>query len=231
MTTVEVLDLKHEYKLGQTVVPVLKGISFKLKKGDFVCLYGPSGSGKSTILNLIGGLDKPSSGKIFVEQEEVTSFNEQQLALYRQQKIGFIFQSFNLIPTLSALKNVELPLIFAGVSETKRREMAEQLLQAVGLSDRLAHKPTELSGGEQQRVAIARALVNDPTLILADEPTGNLDTKTSLEILNLLKKTNQKTKQTFIVVTHDPEVAAFADKILRLRDGILVSEEIKGEKV
>lgn len=218
---VEVTDLVQEFKMGDVVVPALRGVSFEIAKGEFVCLFGPSGSGKSTLLNLIGGLDKFVSGRIVVEGMDISTLDEKELARYRRKRLGFIFQSYNLIPTMTARQNVELPLIFNGVNPAARREAAEATLKSVGLERRLDHKPTELSGGEQQRVSIARALINTPSVVLADEPTGNLDTATGKEILDLLKETCRAREQTFIVVTHDPEVAKYADKVLRLRDGRL----------
>lgn len=218
---VEVTDLVQEFKMGDVVVQALRSVSFTIEKGEFVCLFGPSGSGKSTLLNLIGGLDRFVSGNITVEGQDIGALDERQLAKYRQEKIGFIFQSYNLMGTLSARQNVELPLIFAGVDAAVRREKAAAALAAVGLAHRLEHKPTELSGGEQQRVSVARALINNPGVVLADEPTGNLDTVTGKEILDLLKATCRREEQTFIVVTHDSEVAKYADKVLRLRDGEL----------
>jgi len=222
---VKITDLVQEFKMGEVLVSALRGVSFSIPKGHFVSIIGPSGSGKSTLLNLIGGLDKFKSGKIIVGDVDISTLNEKQLADYRKKKVGFVFQSYNLIPTLSALENVELPLIFAGAPKKKRDEKAKEALEAVGLSQRMEHKPTELSGGEQQRVSLARALINDPAIILADEPTGNLDTKTSHEILKLLKELNEKNHQTFIIVTHDPEVSQYADRVFHIRDGLIEKEE------
>lgn len=219
---IQVIDLVQEFKLGEIIVSALRGVSFEIKKGEFVCLFGPSGSGKSTLLNLIGGLDRFTAGKIIVDGQDVGLLNEVQLAKYRQRTIGFVFQSYNLIPTLTALQNVEYPLIFAGVSPAERRTKALKALEAVKLGHRLAHKPTELSGGEQQRVSIARAIINQPLVILADEPTGNLDTKTGQKIMGLLKEMNIENKQTFIIVTHDSDVSQYADRILFIKDGLLV---------
>lgn len=219
---VQVINLVQEFKLGEVIVPVLRGVGFEIKKGEFICLYGPSGSGKSTLLNLIGGLDRYTSGKIIVNGLDIGTLNDTQLAQYRQKTVGFVFQSYNLIATLTAQKNVEMPLIFSGISPAERKERARAALEAVKLGHRLEHKPTELSGGEQQRVCIARALINQPLIILADEPTGNLDTKTGQEIMELLKEMNQKNAQTFIVVTHDPDVSKYADRILYIKDGLLV---------
>lgn len=222
---VKVTNLVQEFKMGEVVVPALRGVNFSIPKGHFVSIIGPSGSGKSTLLNLIGGLDRFISGKIVVDNVDISTLSEKQLAEYRKKKVGFVFQSYNLIPTLTALQNVELPLIFAGVSKEKRDKRAKEVLEAVRLSERTEHKPTELSGGEQQRVSLARALVNEPAIILADEPTGNLDTSTSHEILKLLKELNERNHQTFIIVTHDPEVSQYADKAIHIRDGLIEKEE------
>jgi putative ABC transport system ATP-binding protein len=222
MAAVEVNDLVKSFKLGRVVVPALRGVSFSLAMGEFACVIGPSGSGKSTLLNLIGGLDRFNHGRILVDGVNIAELNEDKLAHYRQKKVGFIFQSYNLIPTLTALGNVELVLLFAGVGKGLRQQRSREMLEAVGLGERMGHRPTELSGGEQQRVAIARALINQPAVMLADEPTGNLDTKTSQEIMGLMRTMNKRYNQTFIVVTHDTEVAEHADRVLHIRDGRLL---------
>jgi len=222
MAAVEVSDLVKSFKLGKILVPALRGVSFSLVAGEFACVMGPSGSGKSTLLNLIGGLDRFNRGRILVDGVDIVTLNEDELAHYRQKEVGFIFQSYNLIPTLTALGNVELALLFAGVDKKERLQRSRDVLETVGLGERLDHRPTELSGGEQQRVAIARALINQPSLMLADEPTGNLDTQSGKEIMELLRTMNKRYRQTSIVVTHDAEVAEQADRVLHIRDGRLV---------
>jgi len=224
--SIETCDLRHTFKLGKIDVPVLHGINFEIKSGEFVALCGASGSGKSTLLNLIGGLTKPTSGKIIINGKDITTLNENQLCLFRQKNLGFIFQSYNLIPSLTALENVELTLIFAGLPPKERKEKAKVFLELVGLADRMHHKPNELSGGQQQRVSVARALVNNPAIILADEPTGNLDSQNGQEIMNLMRKLNLEEKRTFLVVTHDLSLAKLADRIIYLRDGLVVEEEV-----
>jgi putative ABC transport system ATP-binding protein len=216
---VRTVGLARRYKMGDTFVDALQGVDLEIGRGEFVALVGPSGSGKSTVLNLIGGLDRPTAGEIWIDGTELSARDEKALTRHRRQHVGFVFQSFNLLPRLTAEENVALPLMFGGVAEKERRARARELLERVGLAERLTHRPTQLSGGEQQRVAIARALVGRPALLLADEPTGNLDTTTGVEIMRLLKELNQGYGLTLIVVTHDPEVAAFADRVVRLRDG------------
>ena len=216
---VRAVGLTRRYKMGNTFVDALQGANLTLTRGEFVALVGPSGSGKSTVLNLIGGLDRPTSGEVWIDGTELGSSDERTLTRHRRQHVGFVFQSFNLLSRLTAEENVALPLMFSGVPEKERRARARALLQRVGLGARLTHRPTQLSGGEQQRVAIARALVAQPALLLADEPTGNLDTATGAEIMGLLKELNQEQGLTLLVVTHDTEVAAFADRVVRLRDG------------
>jgi putative ABC transport system ATP-binding protein len=216
---VRAVGLARRYKMGDTFVDALQGANLTLTRGEFVALVGPSGSGKSTVLNLIGGLDRPTSGEVWIDGTELGSSDERTLTRHRRQHVGFVFQSFNLLSRLTAEENVALPLMFSGVPEKERRARARALLQRVGLGARLTHRPTQLSGGEQQRVAIARALVAQPALLLADEPTGNLDTATGAEIMGLLKELNQEQGLTLLVVTHDTEVAAFADRVVRLRDG------------
>jgi putative ABC transport system ATP-binding protein len=216
---VRAVGLTRRYRMGDTFVDALRGVDLTVTRGEFVALVGPSGSGKSTVLNLIGGLDRPTSGEIWIDGAELGGSDEKTLTHHRRQHVGFVFQSFNLLPRLTAEENVALPLMFSGVPERERLVRARMLLERVGLGARLTHRPTQLSGGEQQRVAIARALVGQPVLLLADEPTGNLDTATGAEIMHLLKELNQKHSLTLLVVTHDPEVAAFANRTVKLRDG------------
>lgn len=222
---VQIKDLIQEFKLGEVTVKALRGVSLDLRKGKFYSIIGPSGSGKSTLLNLIGGLDTFISGKIIVNGEELSKMSENQLAKYRLRHVGFVFQFFNLIPTLTALKNVELPLIFSRVQPGERNKMAKSVLKKVGLGGRMNHRPTELSGGEQQRVSLARALINNPEIILADEPTGNLDTNTGREIMKLIADLNQVDGKTIILVTHDQEVSHYAYQIINLRDGLIENVE------
>jgi len=216
---IRVVNLTRTFEMGETTVEALRGVNLTVGQGEFVALVGPSGSGKSTVLNLIGGLDRPNEGQIWLDGLELTAQDERGLTAHRRRRVGFVFQSFNLLPRLTALENVALPLMFGGVPERERLARARTLLEQVGLGGRLSHRPTQLSGGEQQRVAIARALVAEPLLLLADEPTGNLDTCTGGEIMGLLKTLNARRGLTLLVVTHDPEVAAFADRLVRLRDG------------
>jgi len=221
---IKVEDLWKIYQLGEVQVEALRGVSFEIEEGEFVAIMGPSGSGKSTLMNILGCLDRPTRGRYFLDGQEVSQLNENQLAQVRNKKIGFIFQSFNLLPRLTALQNVELPLIYAGIPSQKRKEQAIKSLEAVGLGDRIHHYPNQLSGGQQQRVAIARALVNDPSIILADEPTGNLDTRSSEEIMHILQELNQEGK-TIVLVTHERDIASHTHRILHFRDGQLVDNE------
>ena len=216
-----VKDVKKSYRMGKVLVPALRGVSFEVEEGELVTIFGPSGSGKSTLLHLIGCLDRPDEGEILIDGANVLKMSDDELAELRLKKIGFVFQFFNLLPRLTALKNVQLPLTIAGASEGEALEKAEEMLRLVGLEARMNHKPFELSGGEQQRVAIARALINNPKIVLADEPTGNLDTKTGWEIIQLMKKLNEDKGQTFVVVTHDPHISETADRIIYLKDGLV----------
>lgn len=216
---IHIEGLARHYRVGQQEVRALDGVDLTIQRSEFVALVGPSGSGKSTLLNLLGGLDRPSSGEIDVAGLELGKATDNQLVAYRRERIGFIFQSFNLLATRSAVENVEIPLMLAEVKPRARRERALQLLQSVGLAARANHKPNELSGGEMQRVAVARSLANDPVLLLADEPTGNLDSNTGKGILDLLRETVRDRKVTLVLVTHDMQVAAFADRVVHMLDG------------
>lgn len=218
----KVLGIKKEFQQGNKIFRALNGVSFEVAKGDFVCIMGPSGSGKSTLLHLIGGLDIPTGGKIFINGDDLNSFSEEQLDQYRRKRVGFVFQFFNLLPTLSAEENVSLPLLLDGYSRIKSKEKAKALLKRVGLLEKSEHRPDQLSGGEMQRVAIARALVADPSLILADEPTGNLDSKTSEDILKLLLNLKQEYGQTIIMVTHNEHIGKVGDRILYIEDGLMI---------
>ncbi|MFA8299531.1 MAG: ABC transporter ATP-binding protein [Hyphomicrobiales bacterium] len=216
-------EIVRNFKVGTEVVKALRSVSLNIEKNEFVALMGPSGSGKSTLMNLLGCLDTPTSGRYFLSSKDVSSLDDNQLAEIRNFEIGFIFQTFNLLPRSTALENVMLPLIYAGVSKEERKKRAEETLINVGLEDRMHHKPNELSGGQRQRVAVARALVNKPSLILADEPTGNLDSKTSVEIMGLLEEIH-KMGNTIVVVTHEEDIALHAHRIIRLRDGVIESD-------
>ncbi|MFA9454007.1 MAG: ABC transporter ATP-binding protein [Candidatus Aminicenantaceae bacterium] len=224
---IELDNVAKVYEMGETQVSALKSVTYTIRKGDLLAIMGPSGSGKSTLMNIIGCLDKPSSGRYFLDGKEISTFDRNQLAEIRNKKIGFVFQNFNLLARTSALENTELPLLYSDVTAKKSRELALKSLEIVGLKGREHHKTNQISGGEKQRVAIARALVNSPAVILADEPTGNLDTKTGNEIMKIFTDLNEKEGITIILVTHDPEVAEVAKKIMYLRDGLV--ERIEGE--
>jgi putative ABC transport system ATP-binding protein len=223
---IQIDNLTKTYVVGETEVHALRGVSYRLETGEFLAIMGPSGSGKSTLMNIIGCLDKPTSGQYLLEGEEVSKFSRDKLAHIRNRKIGFVFQTFNLLPRTSALENTELPLLYSSHIPSKlRRELALKALESVGLGDRAHHKTNQLSGGEQQRIAIARALLNNPSLILADEPTGNLDTKTSNEIMSIFTHLNEEKKITMVMVTHEPDIACYAQKRLYMRDGKILREE------
>lgn len=223
-TLIEARDLVKHYRMGEEIVHALDGVSFEIARGGYCAIVGPSGSGKSTLMNILGGLDKPTGGRIVIDGADIGALDDEGLALFRNRTIGFVFQSFNLLPRLTALENVELPLIYAGMPSAERREQATKLLTRVGLGARMDHKPTQLSGGQQQRVAIARALAGGPALILADEPTGALDTNTGQEILALFGELNRE-GTTVVVVTHDLEVAAATKRTIEMRDGHIVSDQ------
>lgn len=222
---IQLENVKKIYKVGETQVNALRDLSYNINEGDFLAIMGPSGSGKSTLMNIVGCLDKPTEGKYFLEGEEVSTFDKNKLARIRNKKIGFVFQTFNLLARTTAIENTELPLLYSSMSKKKMRELASKSLSIVGLEGREFHRTNQLSGGEQQRVAIARALVNNPSLILADEPTGNLDTKTGKEIMDIFKRLNQEKNITIILVTHEPELAQIARRRMHLRDGQIIKEE------
>ncbi len=219
-TVIEADNLRKTYRMGEVDVHALNGVSFTINRGEVVAIIGPSGSGKSTLMNILGCLDVPTEGRYVLDGEDVSNLNDDQLAVIRNKKIGFVFQRFNLLGRITALSNVELPMRYAGVT-TDRTARAKRALEAVGLGDRMYHLPSEMSGGQQQRVAVARALVNDPAIILADEPTGNLDTRSGEEIMELILSLNKERGTTIIIVTHDPRIAARTEHIIRVRDGML----------
>lgn len=223
---IKITNIKRDFVLGNEIVYVLKGIDLEINKGEYVALMGPSGSGKSTLMNLLGCLDTPTSGTYILNGRDVSQMRDDELAEIRNKEIGFVFQTFNLLPRTTALDNVALPMIYAGYSKSERNKRATDVLQQVNLADRMDHQPNQLSGGQRQRVAVARALVNRPSIILADEPTGNLDSKTSEEIMKLLEEIHTK-GNTIIVVTHEEEIAAHAHRIIRLRDGMIESDTTK----
>ncbi len=222
---ISIKNMNKTYIMGSEKVEALKDVSIDIRKNEYVALMGPSGSGKSTLMNLMGCLDSPTRGEYWLNGKEVSTMDDSELAEVRNRDIGFVFQTFNLLPRLSALDNVALPLVYAGVSREERRDKSRKTLESVGLGDRVTHKPNELSGGQRQRVAVARALVNSPAIILADEPTGNLDSKTSNEIMGLFEEIHQK-GNTVIIVTHENDIAMYAHRIIRLRDGLVESDEI-----
>ncbi|MEE9525189.1 MAG: ABC transporter ATP-binding protein [Candidatus Woesearchaeota archaeon] len=229
-TIIKIVDVWKTYKMGEVEVHALRGMNFEIKDGEFVAIMGPSGSGKSTAVNMIGALDIPTKGKIFLDRKDISKLSESNLANLRGRRIGFIFQQFNLIPTLSAKENVMLPMMFQGTPIQKRITRAEKLLKMVELGDRMDHKPTEMSGGQQQRVAIARSLANDPEVILADEPTGNLDSKTGRLVMDFLCKLNKDEGKTIIMVTHDAHLVQCAGRVDYLKDGVIIKTKHKGGK-
>lgn len=219
---IKVENVWKTYKLGEVDLTVLKGVNLRIRQGSFVAIMGPSGSGKSTLLHIIGALDLPSKGKAYINGRDISQMSEDELSKVRGQKIGFVFQQFNLLHNLTAMENVTLPMVFQGVKEKERRKRAEELLTSLGLEKRLEHLPSELSGGERQRIAIARALANDPDIIVADEPTGNLDSTTGKKIMDILVDLHKNQKKTIIVVTHDPNIADYAEHTVNIKDGLIV---------
>lgn len=226
---IQVTNVKKVYRMGSEKILAVDGVSFEVKKGEFCCLLGTSGSGKSTLLNLMAGIEKCSSGNITIKGKNIRKMNEKNLAKFRQRYLGFVFQSYNLINSMTALENVELPLVFKRIRPKQRKKLAKEMLVQVGLGKRLAHKPKEMSGGQQQRVGIARAFVAKPEIVFADEPTGNLDTKTTMEVMQLIQKIARENEQTIVMVTHDPRLAAFADIIIHILDGKIQKIE-RGEQ-
>ncbi|MEJ5227275.1 ABC transporter ATP-binding protein [Thermodesulfovibrio sp.] len=224
MPLIKIEKVTKIYRFGEQELKVLEDVSVEIEKGEFLCIMGPSGSGKSTFMNILGCLDTPTSGRYYLDSIDVSTFGANELAEIRNKKIGFVFQQFNLLPRATAVENVELPLIYAGVPYKERRERAKDMLAQVGLAERVSHYPKQLSGGQQQRVAIARALVNSPSIILADEPTGNLDSKSSLEIMEIFKRLNEEQGLTTIIVTHEPDIASFGRRQIRFLDGKIVCD-------
>lgn len=222
--TIALRDITKTYHMGDTTVHALAGVTLEIKEGELAAIMGPSGSGKSTLMNILGCLDRPTGGSYRLDGEEVATLNDDKLAVIRNKKIGFVFQNFNLLPRMSALQNVALPMVYAGVDKAVRAERADRALAVVGLGSRKDHKPNELSGGQRQRVAIARALVNDPAIIMADEPTGNLDTKSGNEIMEVFCDLNRQGR-TIILITHEPDIAAFAQRVIHVRDGVIIRDE------
>ncbi|HAJ93292.1 MAG TPA: macrolide ABC transporter ATP-binding protein [Synergistaceae bacterium] len=229
MALVELRDIRKSFSMGKEEVEILHGISISVEKSEFVAMMGPSGSGKSTTMNILGCLDKPTSGTYILNGQNINDLEGDDLAVIRNRTIGFVFQGFNLLQKTSAIENVELPLLYAGMPKKERRERAKEALIQMGLEDRLYHEPTQLSGGQQQRVAIARGIVNRAPILMADEPTGNLDSKTSDEIMKLFKKINEEDGTTILLVTHEPDVAAYAKRIVHFKDGMITSDEINRE--
>lgn len=222
---IEIIDLRKSYKLLTDDIEVLKGVNLKIEKGEYVAIMGPSGSGKSTLMNILGCLDRPTSGKYILNSNDVSTLNDNELARIRNKEIGFVFQAFNLLPRLSALENVELPLIYSGLKLSERKKRAKEALDRVGLSDRMHHKPNELSGGQRQRVAIARAIVTNPSVLMADEPTGNLDSKSSEEIMRIFQNLNDE-GSTIVMVTHENDIANHTKRIVRIRDGVILRDTL-----
>jgi putative ABC transport system ATP-binding protein len=225
MAIVSVQELEKTYYLGKTTVPALRGVSFDIDHGEFVSVVGPSGCGKTTLMNIIGCLDEAGGGRVLLDDQDIAHFTDRRGADVRLSKMGFIFQAFNLVPVLNVLENVELPLILAGRSRTERRGRAQDVVEAVGLGEYAGHRPDELSGGQRQRVAIARALVNEPEIVIADEPTANLDSETSRMLLEQMQELNEHRKVTFLFATHDPEIMSYARRIIHLRDGLITGDE------
>jgi len=224
-------DITKDYRLGEVQIAALRGVNLTIQQGEFTSIMGPSGCGKTTLLNLIGALDNPTTGQIFVENQDLSTMSDRQLSRLRRDRIGFVFQSFNLLPVLSARENVALPMQIAGINKQIRNERAKELLERVGLGDRLEHRPDEMSGGEKQRVAIARAMVNRPAIILADEPTGNLDSETGCQILDLFQELHREENQTILTVTHDEDIAKVSSRIIMLRDGQIFDDFINKPKI
>ncbi|ONI45871.1 macrolide ABC transporter ATP-binding protein [Epulopiscium sp. SCG-B10WGA-EpuloA2] len=222
---IEVKNLRKVYKMGHEKIVALDNLNLSIEKGEICCLFGTSGSGKSTLLNMLAGLEKPTKGDIFIKKRNIAKLDETQLAIFRQKYIGFVFQSYNLLPSLTAIENVALPLIFQGIPKDIRNKRAKEMLKQVGLGKRLSHKPNEMSGGQQQRVSIARAFVNKPAILFADEPTGNLDTNTTIEVMDMITDIARELNQTLIIVSHDDEISEYADTVIRMRDGVI--EEIQ----